>query len=567
MKGILQLFFILISISLFGQAKFTAATDARQIVSGQYFTISFTLENAKGSNFKAPSFLDFDVAGGPSTSSQISIINGRRSEQISYSYTLTSSKIGTYEIGSASIIVKNKELKTQPVTVEVVKGRTISQGQAEVEGQDFLIEAEIDYDTGYVGQQLILKYILYTNKNVRSYNFTHLPGFDGFFAQELQGYQSRAEQIVRDGVQYYKRVIRVIALFPQQRGSFTIDPAQITVGISDRSNNFFFNTRLKQYRVASTGLHIDIIESPDGAPLSFSGAIGDFYMGTAVDKKSIAMDDAITLTLQVRGFGDGKFIEAPKQPYTDLFDIYDPNLLEEKSEVIGDRIQTTKTYEYLMIPKKLGTIKFNPELSYYDLDSAKYITIYGQQYRVNVIKGSDRELADLENIVVELVPPPKVEDLYPIDQHFAYSWGHLGANGVLLIGFLGLFVARKVKDRRDNIDPAIKRNQRAKKLAVLKLSAAKLFLDQGDIKNYYIRLRQALQEYLADKTNQPTAQLSKNDIIKLLEDFHLTQHLEPLLVILQKGEQAIYASIAPGKESEDYIKSLEIVEQIESALD
>ena len=94
---------------------------------------------------------------------------------------------------------------------------------------------------------------------------------------------------------------------------------------------------------------------PDGAPTSFSGAIGDFFMGTSIDKKSITQDDALTLTLQIKGDGDGRFIEPPAQPYTDLFDIYDPNLLGEQTQVTGDKVQVIKTYEYLMIPKKTGT--------------------------------------------------------------------------------------------------------------------------------------------------------------------------------------------------------------------
>jgi len=289
-------------------------------------------------------------------------------------------------------------------------------------------------------------------------------------------------------------------------------------------------------------------------------------MGSAVDKKSITMDDALTLTLQVRGFGDGKFIEAPEQPYTDLFDIYDPNLLQEKSEVIGDRIQVTKTYEYLMIPKQTGVIKFNPEFTFYNVDSAQYETVYGQQYRVNVVKGSDRELADLQDDDVVLAPPPSVGKLYQKDKVFAFSWGHLGANGLIALSILGLVMARRIRDQKDNMDPALRRTLKAKKLAVAKLSFAKQALDQGDIKDFYIKLRQSLLEYLSDKTNQETSQLSKDDITHLLNQYDLQEYLDPILGMMKKGEQAIYASIAPGKEADDYDQALTLISQIESSL-
>lgn len=564
---ILLSFVLFVQSSISGQVQFFASSDARQVVTGQYFDVTFTLDNARGSNFRAPSFREFNVAGGPSTSTQMTIINGQRQQKVSYTYTLTATKVGTFTLGPASIDVNGKTLKSQGLKIEVVKGSTKNKS-SQIGAGDFVVEAVIDYDTGYVGQQLILKYVLTSTKDVRSYNFGNLPEFDGFFAQEIQNYRSRPEQIVIDGVPHIKRILKVIALYPQQRGRFNISSAPVTLGISDgkRSNSFFFNTRLKQFRVQSTELDIAIIETPPNAPISFSGAIGDFFMGSRVDKKSVTMDDAVTLTLQVRGFGDGKFIEAPEQPYTDLFDIYDPNLLQENKEVVGDRMQITKTYEYLMIPKKTGVIKFNPEFTFFNVDSSEYETIYGQQYAINVIKGSERELADLEEEIVELPAPPQIDGLSKIGQSFAFSPLHLGANGVFLCGLIGLFFVKRKRMKEAGIDPAIKRKLRAQKIAISKLSSAKEALDQQDIKEYYIQLRKTLQEYLADKTNLPTTQLSKDDIAALLRKYHIVEQLDPLMEIMRKGEQAIYASIAPGQESGDYEKSIEVIGHIEEAL-
>ena len=218
-------------------------------------------------------------------------------------------------------------------------------------GSEMCIRDSLDHDTGYVGQQLTLKYTLFTNQSVRQVNFSNISDFDGFFAQEIKNYRSSTEQVVIDGVQYSKRVIGVFALFPQQKGITDIEPVDIVLGVSEggrRSNSIFFSTRLKQYRARSNGLTIQVLDLPDGAPESFSGAIGDFYMGTSIDKKTITQDDALTLTLQIKGDGDGRFIEPPEQPYTDLFDIYDPNLLGEQTQVSDDKVQVIKTYEYLI---------------------------------------------------------------------------------------------------------------------------------------------------------------------------------------------------------------------------
>ena len=568
LKSIFLSAFLLSVTLLHAQVKFSAHADATQIVADQYFTITFSLENARGGNFRAPSFKDFEVAGGPSTSSEMTFINGRSTQKISYSYTLTASNVGKYQIGPAQITVNGKTMQSNPVSIEVVKGRSANNSNVSSEQEDFIVEAQLDFDTAYVGQQLTLKYVLLTTKDVRSFNFQRLPDFDGFFAQEIQSFDARTTRVVINGTQYFKRVLKVIALFPQQKGVFELSPADLTLGISDgrRSSSFFFNTRLRQYRIRSTRTTAIIRSTPPGAPKSFSGAIGDFYMGTSVDKRTISMDDALTLTLQVRGFGDGKFIQPPEQPYTHLFDIYDPNLLEEKSDIVGDKIQVTKTYEYLMIPKKTGSIKFNPELTYFDVDSNKYVTIYAQQYRVNVVKGADRELADIVENDSDLPQPRAIGKLVKSKPGFAYSFTHIGLNVALVAAILGLFVARRIRDQRENIDPAVKRAQRAKKLAVAKLSEAKSSLDKGDISAFYTKLRKGLLEYLSDRINLPTSQLSKNDIQQLLENEGMHSMIEPLLEIMRKGEQAIYASIAPGHEQTDYDQSIHIIEQVEISL-
>lgn len=560
-------FFLLLSVclsltlALSGQVEFVATTDAKQVVTGQYFTVKFALKNGDGDQFRAPSFSGFQVVGGPSRSQMRSNINGQVSYEVSYGYTLTADKPGKFKIGAATIYANGETYKTAPLNIEVIKAAKQDANAA----NSFIVEATVDHDTGYVGQQITLKYTLYTRQNVRQVDYSTLPSFDGFFAQELNNYRSPTEQIVRDGVQYYSRVIKVIALFPQQRGKFNLDPARLVLGVSDgqRTNSFFFNTRLKRYNVSSNGLDIEILETPGNPPISYNGAVGDFFLGTKVDKKTVAMDDAVTLTMQIRGNGDGKFIEAPEQPFSDLFDIYDPNLLGDQSQVVDDKIQVTKTYEYLMIPKRTGVIKFNPELTFFNVDSGRYEKIFGQQYQINVIKGSNRELVDVEDAITELPIPPPVEKLYDQRSQFAYSWMHGGANGILLIGFVGLLLMYRQKNIKDNEDPALKRKRIAKERAVTKLSAAKEALDQNDITTYYIRLRSALQEYLANKMNQESSQLSKEDISKLLTTYNLDNQEHKLLKIMQKGEQAIYASIAPGDELEDYHISLNIIGAIE----
>ncbi|MFT4566303.1 MAG: hypothetical protein ACI9FN_001258 [Saprospiraceae bacterium] len=567
----LRLLFLLSSLLLISilnsQVKFYATTDAKQIVAGNYFDVSFTLENARSQQFKAPSFVNFEIVGGPNSSTQMTIINGRTSQKMTYSYTLTSNRIGHYSIGPAEITVNGQSIKSNPIAIEVLKGKAPTKNPDGIPKGDIILEAHVDHQIGYVGQQITLRYDLYTTLDVRSYNFSKLPAFDGFFAQELQGYNGRTERLVKDGVQYVKRTVKVIALFPQQKGSYNFDPARAVLGISTgkSSNNFFFSRRLKQVNASSTGFNLNITDLPKGAPESFSGAVGNFQMGSAVDKKSITMDDAVTLTLQVRGVGDGKFIEAPTQPFSDKWDIYEPNLLKEEQKAVGAEIQYTKTFEYLMIPKELGRLQFRPEFTYFDTDSSMYFRIQGDRYNVNVTKGTGRELADIQTEEIALTPIYTSTRLKNIGSTFAFSWGHGIGNLSLGLAALGLLLFKRKEIERNNIDPAIIRNERAQKLAIAKLSEAKKALDKGDVTQFYIQLRKGLTSYLADKTNRASDQLSKEDISNLLQQHNLSNHKDELFRIMEKGEQAIYAATRPGDEEASYQRTIEIVKEIEAA--
>lgn len=67
--------------------RFTATVQAKEIPLNYAFEISFTVENGSLQKFAPPRFDGFDVMG-PSTSQNYSIINGRTSKSVSYTYTL-----------------------------------------------------------------------------------------------------------------------------------------------------------------------------------------------------------------------------------------------------------------------------------------------------------------------------------------------------------------------------------------------------------------------------------------------------------------------------------------------
>ena len=86
-KALLYQLIFFISYSVSGQDVFVKAEYPAVVNSGEQFTVMWTV-NAGGGEFSAPSFNGFYKLMGPQTSysSNTQIINGKMSNQTSYSY-------------------------------------------------------------------------------------------------------------------------------------------------------------------------------------------------------------------------------------------------------------------------------------------------------------------------------------------------------------------------------------------------------------------------------------------------------------------------------------------------
>lgn len=122
-----KLSILLVSVFLASQiglaqenAKFSVKVSMDSVLYGNYFQVVFSLENAKGQDFQAPSFEDFVVKSGPNMSSSFSMVNGDVSQSISYTFYLEPKDIGNYYIQPASIAVGESMLETEPIEIMVV---------------------------------------------------------------------------------------------------------------------------------------------------------------------------------------------------------------------------------------------------------------------------------------------------------------------------------------------------------------------------------------------------------------------------------------------------------------
>lgn len=112
--------FLYLGMAWSQEAQFSVDLSIDSLLLGNRTKVTFTLENARGSNFVAPDFTGFQIYSGPNQSSSVSMINGVVSQQQSFSYYLVAEEIGNYYIQPASIETEEGILETEPIEIIVV---------------------------------------------------------------------------------------------------------------------------------------------------------------------------------------------------------------------------------------------------------------------------------------------------------------------------------------------------------------------------------------------------------------------------------------------------------------
>ncbi|MFM8363203.1 MAG: BatD family protein, partial [Haliscomenobacter sp.] len=205
---------------------FEAFTDTRELFESSYLELTFVLRNGEGTDFSPPDFRDFRVLSGPSRGISTTILNGEVTTEMRFSYTLQPRRTGVLRIGSGSIQVGRRVLRSRSIDIAVRKG-----GNAQLPGgkekEDFFVRAELSKPRAYVGEQVRLDYVLYTRVDIQSYNILEESDYLDFYVEDLQNTSDRIERKIVNGREYYMRRLRSLAVYPQKAGNFTIGPAAL----------------------------------------------------------------------------------------------------------------------------------------------------------------------------------------------------------------------------------------------------------------------------------------------------------------------------------------------------
>jgi BatD DUF11 like domain len=557
------------------QITFTASTDSKQVPVGEVFEVKFTLQNAQGQGFRPPTLGDFSVVGGPNRMNSTTIINGNAMSSESYSYVLQSKKEGVFTIGSASISAKGQTLKTFPLSINVIKGKKQTLSEMKGDSKDgVIIRAEPSSHEGYVGQQIIVDYKLYTRLNLNGMNLLNEPKYDDFFYLEVNDYQHGDNRVTLGGKEYMTRILRRVALFPKKEGTIEVEPMNVQVGIvsSGGSNPFedpfFGNVRSENKTIASNSIDFQIKSLPNNAPPSFSGAVGSFQIETSISKTEGTTDDALSLKMRVTGNGDAKRWLAPKLTPVEGLDIYEPKTLGEGSVEANGEWQTTKEFEFLIIPKRKGNFTIKPEFSYFDTEGGDYKTLMPNTFDLKIAQGKNAT-ASLAGDKIKDILPNKTKTAF-VNQitffHGSTLFWALATIPFLFVG--GVLGYKQILIQRSKVDVNVLKSQNAQKVSEGRLRVAYDFLKKDNKRMFYDEVSKAMFTYLSDKIGIPMSEFSKSNAEEKLKSLNVNDlNIQNFMRILNKCEIALFAGQnTEGGMEADYQDSLKVITAIENDL-
>ena len=578
------------------------------VATGEAFKVEFALNASPDKNsFTPPDFGEFDILAGPATSTghSVQFINGSMSKSVSYTitYVLLPRQSGTFTIGSAAIKVDGKRYATNPTQIEVKEGggsessaqqggqnnnrqSLESQAEGQIGSEDLLLRLNLSRSTVYTGEPVLASLKLYNRVNLADYAVQKMPSFNGFWSQQLES-DNRPHRETYNGKVYEVYNLIEYLLYPQQSGSLTIDPVELTavvqVIVQNNSNNFdpFFGGGREIYNVRRTlttpKLTVNVKELPAGAPAGFTGAVGRFTMEAAPSATAMAANSAATYTVKISGAGNLAFIQAPKLNLPSSFEQYQVKTTEQLRST-GSGTSGSRTFEYPFIARAEGDYTIQPvEFSYFDPERKEYATLSSAPFTIEiapdanggtapqVISGLSKEdvrLLGNDIRFIKLGKPALKEASKPAMFSLAYFMTLLCMAGAALGVYL--FISQR---RRENRNVALVRGKRANKVAVQRFRTAEKFMKADNRHSFYEEMLKALWGYISDKFNIPVADLTKDNVRDELHKRGVpADAAQRFIDVISKCDEAQYSPVDSVKMDEVYAEGIEIVSQVESII-
>lgn len=576
---------------------------------GQAFTLQYSF-NKQGSNPQIRNNNNFTINNGPSTSTStnISMVNGSVNKTItnSYSYSVTANSVGTYTLPTFTINVDGKIISSPTKTIEVQKDPVQNNNrrqqqfdpfsffddpfddraqqpqqpqQQKLTNDDLFIRVFLSKTDAYKGEAVTATIKLFTTADIAGIEDFKGPSFDDFFAQEMETPQNITfSRETFNNKSYYTAVLKKYILYPRVTGKAKIEKCQLDCIVRELAQRGWFASYNNVKKTTfSNETYINVRPLPANAPSNFNGAVGNFTLSIEKNEDTVSINDAITLKVILKGYGNFNMVELPKIKLPEEFEIYEPEI-KNNTTVGTNGLTGTKVWEYTIIPRYPGNFSFGKmSFSYFDLNSRSYKTIkindltlfvkksssekddnfsYSPQKNIEFIAGEDIAFIKKGNLNLDYLFIPLVFKPY-------YFLFYL----IPLLAFLTMVILLR-KKIKENSDIAKVKAKKASKISKKRLKKAAVYMKNNEKTEFYKEVIKTLWGYVADKLNIPQVELNRQNVILKLQEKNIDEiTINKFISVIEKCEYAHFAPASNELElSYIYKETTTIIEELEQKI-
>ncbi len=575
------LFFILLGTGspLHAQISVTATVDETTV--GTEETVRFYLEVKGGtySNVNTPAPPEAQglslVRRTPSTQQNISYLNGKLEQSLTFSWRYTPTGPGTARIGTARINAGGRAYQTEPIRINVIpqdqrpNAATASRPRErrsanlpEIKDTDVFIRALPTTRRVYQNEQLTISYDLYFRHGVqlRSSRLADSWDAEGFWREDLDVAQrATMRQEVVNGLRYNVVTLKRVAVFPTRAGELNIEPLRIEteVALPTRStfNTFFLNnaTRFQPATIASPGIVIESTQLPANAPEGFSGAVGSFSIKAETNRTEVQVGEPFTLSVAISGRGNIATLAEPELALPAMVEQYGVEIADQINRS-RTRISGDKAFSFTLIPRASGNLTLPPlKLTFFNPNTRRYATLRSKPIAISVTGTATpassliAETAFPANDIADILGQTNLWSSTPSPPLHMQLWPYL-ALGVPLLLLLGLFAYRKHAFRLET-DVQYARNRRAHPLARKHLKEAERLLAAHQPQAFYEEIARAVTGFIGDRLNVAVIGLTLEQLNRTLAEHQVpASERNTLRTILIECDQARFSPVQPTME-------------------
>ena len=337
--------------------------DIRTLRMNDLATITVSLEGSFAENdFVDVPLTNLAFVGEPWVSSEFVWVNGVVTRRKVFRYRARPVAPGPARVGPVELTAEDGQVRRlNAVMLTVLADRASASNDAatvlrelQAGGREpFFVVAEVDKNSVYVGEPVVVTWVMYNAATVQQWQAVSVPKLADFWIEELAR-EEEPERLYLGDTMVQRTPIRRVALFPLRSGRLRIEgmTAEAAMLLRRRAGPFaLFEGEMVEATFTSAPIDIDVKPIPEGPAVD---AVGELTL--TCDPPIQRGNGPVVLRVALSGIGNVRSAVAPRFERG-----VDGTLQVEGGQVTvardATRAEMTRRWDYLIFPGAAGSME------------------------------------------------------------------------------------------------------------------------------------------------------------------------------------------------------------------